>query len=264
MRTRPFPFRRTPSQSGYTLVELSVVLTIIALVTGGLMAGRSLLEAAETRAIYTDANTYIAAVGQFEDKYGGLPGDLYNAESIWGQAAAGAACATTNNNDKTTCNGDGDGQIDYMASVEIFRAWQQLNNAGLLEAHMTGIAGSGGIYHGIPGTNIPRGVIDGSGYTLAYQGSAGCCAMFAATDYRHMLLFGTQTATSFANGPVITAARMYEIDQKIDDGRPGTGTLRSRPNATEPNCATTDNTATAVYDVDNVNIGCGPVFVGLF
>jgi hypothetical protein len=62
---------------------------------------------------------------------------MYNAESVWGTAAAGVNCYSTNNNDKTTCSGDGNGLISIALvtgaggnqTSESFRSWQHLYNA---------------------------------------------------------------------------------------------------------------------------------------
>jgi prepilin-type N-terminal cleavage/methylation domain-containing protein len=52
-------------RAGFTLIELSIVLTVIGLLIGGILMGRSLLHAAEVRSVYTDAQRYITAIGYF-------------------------------------------------------------------------------------------------------------------------------------------------------------------------------------------------------
>ncbi|PZP83692.1 MAG: type II secretion system protein, partial [Azospirillum brasilense] len=54
---------------GFSLVELSIVLVILGLLTGGILGGQSLIRAAELRTISTDANRYITAAQTFRDKY---------------------------------------------------------------------------------------------------------------------------------------------------------------------------------------------------
>ena len=67
--------KASTAQPGFSLVELSIVLVILGLLTGGILAGQSLIRAAELRSISTDYSRYIAAVQAFRDKYFALPGD---------------------------------------------------------------------------------------------------------------------------------------------------------------------------------------------
>jgi prepilin-type N-terminal cleavage/methylation domain-containing protein len=66
-------------QRGFSLVELSIVLVILGLLTGGILAGQSLIRAAELRSITTQFNQYVSATQSFRDKYMALPGDMPNA-----------------------------------------------------------------------------------------------------------------------------------------------------------------------------------------
>lgn len=54
---------------GFSLVELSIVLVILGLLTGGILAGQSLIRAAELRAVSTEYSRYATAVQSFRDKY---------------------------------------------------------------------------------------------------------------------------------------------------------------------------------------------------
>lgn len=80
-------------QSGFSLVEISIVIVVIGLLVGGVLAGRSVIRAAELRAVGTEMNNYVTAIYQFRDKYSGLPGDLVNATLYWGQMMAAMASA---------------------------------------------------------------------------------------------------------------------------------------------------------------------------
>ncbi|MFZ4541492.1 MAG: type II secretion system protein [Rickettsiales bacterium] len=128
------------TSSGFSLVELSIVLVILGLLVGGILSGQSLIRAAELRAVSTEYSRYVTAVQTFRDKYFQLPGDMNSATTFWGTAAVGAACATTIGSGTQTCNGNGDGWLDngYVNSNENFRYWQHLANAGLIEGAYTG------------------------------------------------------------------------------------------------------------------------------
>jgi prepilin-type N-terminal cleavage/methylation domain-containing protein len=256
------PASSRSSERGFTIVEMAIVLLIISLVIGATFTGKELLRNSQIRSIYTDTERYIGLVQQFTEKYGGLPGDMYDAESVWGQAAAGASCDTTNNGNKTTCNGDGDGQIETgvttgaggVETAEIFRAWQHIYNAGMLETNLRGIPGSGGTNHAVVTDtlaayppNVPRSLFEGTGFTLYYQ-AVGNAAFFTATDvYNHILLFGKETSVGITNAAALLPKEAHQIDAKVDDGLPGIGSVRTYVSTSQANCATTAVASTAAY-----------------
>lgn len=87
------------SRSGFSLVELSIVLVILGLLTGGVLGGRALIRAAELRAITQEKEAFVTAVNTFRAKYNALPGDMRNATQFWGRADTGAfsgQCAAPN------------------------------------------------------------------------------------------------------------------------------------------------------------------------
>ena len=49
----------------FSLVELSIVLVILGLLTGGILAGQNLIRAAELRSVITEFKTYQTAVMTF-------------------------------------------------------------------------------------------------------------------------------------------------------------------------------------------------------
>lgn len=144
---------------GFSLVELSIVLVILGLLTGGILAGQSLIRAAELRAIPTEYQRYDAARYSFRDKYMGLPGDISNATRFWGDNNAACADAAIPNGTPGTCNGNADGiltaPLAASATGERFQFWTQLALAGLIEGTYTGLAGGSSNHHVVPGTNTP-------------------------------------------------------------------------------------------------------------
>lgn len=134
------------SQNGFSLVELSIVLVILGLLTGGILGGQELIRAAELRAAPTELNKYRTAVYTFRDKYFALPGDMPNAVRFWTPAAGGtadgmdSACTSLDHTSPSTgtetCNGNGNNQIELGS--EMLRFWQHLGNAGLIEGAIHG------------------------------------------------------------------------------------------------------------------------------
>lgn len=213
-------------KEGFSLVELSIVLVILGLLTGGILTGQSLIRAAELRSVTTEFQTYQTAVHTFRDKYFALPGDMTNATDFWGAAhSTPATCKTTASTGTETCNGNGDGRIrtDATASNEWFRFWQHLANAGLIEGSYTGVGGSGGTQHAVIGTNIPASKLRNGGWSIETLGAYGGNSNIFGLDYGTLMSFGSATSASPSYGALLTPEEVWNIDSKLDDGRPATG-----------------------------------------
>ncbi|MEJ0009895.1 MAG: hypothetical protein WDN72_04815 [Alphaproteobacteria bacterium] len=87
-----------------------MVLSIIGVIIGGVLAGQYLTRQAQLQSIGADLAKFKAAYFQFKSQYNGLPGDITDATSYWGQDT-GPDCPTTTPVTYTphqqTCNGDG-------------------------------------------------------------------------------------------------------------------------------------------------------------
>lgn len=62
-------------QSGFTLVEIAIVLVIIGLLLGGVLKGQELITQAKIKNVSNDLNGIVAAVYSYQDRYKRLPGD---------------------------------------------------------------------------------------------------------------------------------------------------------------------------------------------
>lgn len=251
------------SLSGFTLVELSIVIIIIGLLAGGIVAGQNLIKASDNRSVYTKASEYISAINQFSERYQGLPGDLYNATSIWGaQNVTPATCRTTTSSSKLTCDGDGDGHIgdDAATYYENFRAWQQLQNAGFVEGAYSGVTnGAANTNIALIDTNVPAGVLSGTGYSLFYLNS-GASNVYSNTG--HAIYFGLEATNSITSGGAIPPRDAWSIDKKVDDGEPGLGKVIVNDTAVLSNCATTNAAATANYNISSTaDRACNLIFL---
>lgn len=265
-----FPLR---SQSGFSLVELSIVLVILGLLTGGILAGQSLIRAAELRSVSTDLQRHHTAIMAFRDKYFALPGDMPNAVRFWGAQAGGiadgtdATCAalTTAATGTATCNGNGNGAVDFNSSswFERFRVWQHLSNAGLIEGQYTGVVTSGGVgvENANPGQNIPRSKISNVGIYFGWWGTNTTADLWFNGDYGNSFMMGTAN-NSYPNGLFLRPEELWNIDTKIDDGRPAIGKLIAN-NANQLDCMNnvSDSNVTGVtYNLTNSSIVCSLMY----
>jgi len=62
--------------SGFTLVEIAIVMVIIGLLLGGALKGQQMIENARYKAFKSELNELRAAVFSFRDIYGSFPGDI--------------------------------------------------------------------------------------------------------------------------------------------------------------------------------------------
>ncbi|PZP86358.1 MAG: hypothetical protein DI582_03185 [Azospirillum brasilense] len=217
------------NQHAFSLVELSIVLVILGLLTGGILGGQALIRAAELRAASTEYQRWVTATQTFRDKYFALPGDMTNATAFWGKD--NTLCSGDSGTAATpgTCNGDGDGNMEVGSSTagatgEVFRHWQQLALAGLVEGTYTG-ANGGDADTSTIGVNIPRSKISNAGWTLIRGDiviSGG--SFFDGLNYPANVYFlGAQRTLEPTTNPILKAEEAWNLDTKMDDGKPGRG-----------------------------------------
>ena len=78
-------------QSGFTLVEIAIVLVIIGLLLGGVLKGQELINSAKVKNIANDFRVIPTYIYAFQDKFKALPGD----DSGVVNHVSGATLATT-------------------------------------------------------------------------------------------------------------------------------------------------------------------------
>ena len=118
--------KRQKKQSGFTLVELSIVLVIIGLIISSVLVGQDLVRAAEMRAAITQLESFNAGVGTFRSKYNGLAGDV-----------AG------NTDFNFACNGNGDGNLSVSTDLTVGSTANPGVTAGENTCFWNHLAGSG-------------------------------------------------------------------------------------------------------------------------
>lgn len=248
----------------FSLVELSIVLVILGLLTGGILAGQSLIRASEQRNFMSQIQRYSSSVIAFRDKYMAIPGDMNNATRFWGAAdgSTGITVACLTATATGTCNGNGDGSLNTPAySLESYRFWQQMALAGLIEGTYTGVTGPLATEDVIAGTNVPSTKLSATSVinaqSLPNVTSASTWWFRGSYGYVAYLLGADTNGTNFnGDSAVIPAEMAWNIDAKLDDGKPGTGRVTTMLNSRRSQCASTDDPATAVYMVTSTADGC--------
>ena len=67
--------RQSSKQSGFTLVEIAIVLVIIGLLLGGVLKGQELITSSKAKALDNDKSGLTAAFTSYSDRYHALAGD---------------------------------------------------------------------------------------------------------------------------------------------------------------------------------------------
>ena len=254
--------------SGFTLIELAIVLIILGLLAGGVLYGQNLIRAAELRAIASEHEKFVAATSTFRGKYFYLPGDMPNAEDFWGVFSAGGGCPAGSGVGTETCNGNGDGMVFAGVADEAgepFTYWQHLANAGLIEGRYTGINGSDSTRDAELDVNVPRSKVSNAGWTFHLFGGGGANDYTFTDELGHIFRFGVDSDTWSTEDPALTPEEAWNIDSKIDDGLPTYGAVRAR--FWNNQCgAANDGTHTAAdldasYNLDDTDIECALFFV---
>jgi hypothetical protein len=218
----------------------------------------------------TDIKRFESATAAFQERYFQLPGDMTNATDFWGAAHTTAAtCRTTISTGEETCDGDGDGKIwtsgQNAESNESFRAWQHLANAGLIEGSFNGVGtvSSDPQAGGSASVNTPASRISNATYSIRDLGTLSSSSIWFDRSYNNLILFGVNSEN--AHGEIITSEEAWNIDKKLDDGKPAYGKVMTYKNGAgasyAENCATTSTSSTAEYNLSTSGNICSLIFL---
>jgi prepilin-type N-terminal cleavage/methylation domain-containing protein len=111
-------------QSGFTLIEIAIVLVIIGLLLGGVLKGQELINSAKVKNIATDFRNVPVYIYGYQDKFRALPGDDKDAVTHLGASAVVSAASGVG-------NGTIDGNWDATGTAETNLFWQHIRMAGL-------------------------------------------------------------------------------------------------------------------------------------
>ncbi|MDR0701880.1 MAG: prepilin-type N-terminal cleavage/methylation domain-containing protein [Azoarcus sp.] len=186
-----------PRQTGFTLVEISIVLVIIGLLLGGVLKGQELIDSAKAKNLAQDFRTVPMLINAYQDKFRALPGDDSRAIAHV-CPATDAAC---------TVNGDANGNIggnwndETADATEAIYFWQHIRLANLATG-ATGIADA----EFLPLNSVGGRIGIQAGGATAPLGVPGSYAMCSAG---------------------IPGKLIRQLDGMLDDGDPASGAMRA-------------------------------------
>jgi prepilin-type N-terminal cleavage/methylation domain-containing protein len=210
-------------QTGFTLVEIAIVLVIIGLLLGGILKGQEMITQAKIKNVIADFSGVSAAYHGYQDRYRALPGDDPNAATRWtvGPAVAGTGDGVVGGAFNAIADAAG-------AAGESRRWWDHLRRAGFISGN---------------GTNQPFNAVNGligvqtgdaaGGPTLLNAGGAGFVGLIMCS----------------VNLPDKIA---IAVDAQMDDGASRDGTVRALIGSNPPITVATN--ASANYEEAGTNL----------
>lgn len=223
-------------QRGFSLVELSISLVVIALLIAAVTQGSSLLRSARMKTILSEINEKQVWINSFRTVYSELPGDFEFAENYWGAS--------------NTDNGDNNAEISYKNASNVyegFKAWQHLTFADIADKKFDGGPANPATTAPIPGTNIPASIVNGAGYMIDY-------GIFTHSSKNVLVLGKPVKGASLTVDGALKPNEGLLLDSKSDDGDPTTGAMRAEDgNSSSANsCVTASN----IYSQTNEGRDC--------
>ncbi len=204
---------RPKRNSGFTLVEIAIVLVIIGLLLGGVFKGQEMITQGRIKSAINDLSGITAAYYAYLDRYKALPGDDSQANARWPALPSGSS-----GNSDGTISGTYNATGSATSESQFF--WMHLRAAGLVTgsaaAALQPLNAAGGIL-GVQtgsGATPPGEVLQSNGAGTGFTGFMICSS--GLTDR-------------------VAAA----VDRQLDDGIPNTGSIRAQLTASPDPIQTT-------------------------
>lgn len=210
------------NESGFTLIEIAIVLVIIGLLLGGVLKGQELINSARVKNLATDFRNIPVFIYGYQDKFKALPGDDTGVVAH----VAGVLAITP-----ATKQGNGviDGLWNSQTSTdESYLFWQHVRLAGLAPGVTTipGTPAVGDGYHPVNAAGGEIGIQSNNGTFATITKNAAGTASLMTGSY---IICSQGILGKFA----------AQLDTTLDDGNPDTGSMRTADPVTAGQSVTT-------------------------
>ena len=191
-------------QTGFTLIELAIVLVIIGLLLGGVLRGQELINSAKVKNMARDFQNVQVYIYGYQDKFKALPGDD---AAVATHLTGGTPGATAANLGNGIINGAWDTITNGDESC-VF--WQHVRLAGLAPGSTVVNCAAGNTYQ-------PRNA-DG--------GVIGVQSVTGFTDVKILPTAGGMSGAYVVCSDGILGKFAKQLDTTLDDGVGDTGSVR--------------------------------------
>jgi prepilin-type N-terminal cleavage/methylation domain-containing protein len=229
-------------KKAFSLIELSIVLIIIGLLAAGISGGSSLISHAKMNSLIKDINSSKFNLYSFKLTYDQIPGDFNKASAFF-----------------NVSSGNGDGSVN--TDDELKYAAQHLAKADI-------ISNEG--YDASSNYAIKINSHSNAGYiykNLKYSGESSIQIGYYnnAPESAHIILFANKDSNNSSNynKAFLKPKELYQIDRKLDDGKPDAGTIsytsyngstNTRSNSSVNKCADSSK-----YYISKKDVACNLV-----
>ena len=214
------------AERGFTLVELTISLAIVAFLIAGVLKGYALYQTAQGVTSVAQIKSIFDGARGFQKTYWYLPGDIKNAQTRIPNCSTGNFCASGDGNGRLTTTPD-----QPMVANEGSNFFLHLYLTDFLpdvgfptSATAAGYSAGHGLFASGYGSNLT--------YRVGFVPAGGPFNLVSwlspLTSGHYIGLAGNNSVSVWADASALALrpndAQM--IDKKIDDGLPNTGTVR--------------------------------------
>ncbi len=190
----------------FSLIEISISITIIALLIAAIVTGQNVRKRLELNQIIDQVGSLNNAVTTFKNSYGSLPGDIFNAQTLFPSS--------------NLLNGNGNNILESdlgdPSRNEQLLFWQDLAAATLLDGNFDGVTiGDGGMYK----TSLKN---------VYFQ------AITDINDNNRLYFLVSKVVAGVVGLGAFSTTTAFDYDTKYDNGDPTSGTIRSIDGTDQP------------------------------
>ena len=227
------------NQSGFTLIEIAIVLVIIGLLLGGVLKGQELINSAKVKNLATDFRNIPVFIYGYQDKFKALPGD--DAKVTTNLPSPAATCTPVATAGKCVL---GNGVIegywnDQTNASESYMFWQHVRLAGLAPGSTDPTTAA---------TYLP---INSAGGYIGIQSGTSVAANSPIKDSTGAAIRGSYIICSDG----ILGKFVKQLDTQIDDGKTDSGSMMAVPTGSV--LGTTATVTTSINDAATYTVCLG-------
>ena len=214
------------NKSAFSLIELSIVILVIALLISGFVGAAKLIENSKIQRLVKEITNVSTAYQSFNIIYSEPPGDFSNADTFFDSLYSSSTYISS---------GDGDGFIETGEDTQSVRHLQAANLITAINS---------------ANTHIMFDSFDGAGLFLYSFGDTG----YGYALDSNLLQIGDN---SNINNPFLIPYQADQVDEKIDDGQAQTGRMayQTAGSVTDATCANGTD-----YNLSSTTVGCNIIW----